>query len=51
MRADRESAYAQWDLSLGEALHQEWRRGRACIPDALQGAARFAGGEGRHGRF
>lgn len=51
MRADRESAYAQWDLPLGEALHQEWQRGRARIPDALQGAARFAGGEGRHGRF
>ena len=51
MRADRESAYAQWDLPLGEALHQEWQRGRARIPDALQGAVRFAGGEGRHGRL
>jgi len=51
MRADRESAYAQWDLPLGEALQQEWQRGRARIPDALEGAGRFAGGEGRHGRF
>ena len=51
MRADRESAYAQWDLPLGEALQQEWQRGRARIPDALEGAARFAAGEGRHGTF
>ncbi len=49
--ADRESAYAQWDLPLGEALQQEWRRGQARIPDALEGAQRFAAGEGRHGRF
>jgi enoyl-CoA hydratase len=51
MRADRESAYTQWDLPLGEALQQEWQRGKACIPDALEGATRFAGGEGRHGTF
>ncbi|MDQ7745051.1 crotonase/enoyl-CoA hydratase family protein [Hydrogenophaga pseudoflava] len=51
MRADRESAYAQWDLPLGEALQQEWQRGRARIPDALEGATRFANGEGRHGTF
>ncbi|MFC3684398.1 crotonase/enoyl-CoA hydratase family protein [Hydrogenophaga luteola] len=51
MRADRESAYAQWDLPLGEALQQEWLRGRARIPDALEGATRFASGEGRHGTF
>jgi enoyl-CoA hydratase len=51
MRADRESAQRQWDLPLGEALQQEWQRGRHRIPDALQGATRFAQGEGRHGRF
>ena len=51
MRADRESAHAQWDLPLGEALQQEWQRGRARIPDALEGAVRFAAGEGRHGTF
>lgn len=51
MRADRMSAYRQWDLPLPEALHQEWERGKQCIGDGLQGAARFAGGEGRHGRF
>jgi enoyl-CoA hydratase len=49
MRADRESAYAQWDLPLGQALQQEWQRGKARIPDALEGATRFAAGDGRHG--
>lgn len=51
LRADRESAYAQWNLPLGEALQQEWQRGQARIPDALEGAGRFAAGEGRHGQF
>jgi enoyl-CoA hydratase len=51
MRADRTSAYRQWDLPLAEALHQEWQGGKPCLPDALEGATRFAGGEGRHGRF
>jgi enoyl-CoA hydratase len=49
MLADRESAYAQWDLPLAEALQQEWQRGKTRIPDALEGAARFAAGQGRHG--
>jgi enoyl-CoA hydratase len=51
LRADRESAHVQWNLPLGEALQQEWQRGRARIPDALDGASRFAAGEGRHGQF
>ncbi|MBA4266025.1 MAG: enoyl-CoA hydratase, partial [Comamonadaceae bacterium] len=51
LRADRESAYRQWDLPMGEALLQEWERGRQRIPDALEGARRFAGGAGRHGQF
>lgn len=51
MLADRESAYAQWDLPLGQALQQEWQRGKARIPDALHGATRFAAGQGRHGQF
>ncbi|MEZ5639398.1 MAG: hypothetical protein R3E92_19905 [Burkholderiaceae bacterium] len=33
------------------ALHQEWERGKACTGDALEGAARFAAGDGRHGQF
>lgn len=51
MRTDRESACAQWDLPLAEALQQEWQRGKKRIPDALDGAARFADGQGRHGAF
>src|ERR1035437_2981223 len=51
MRADRMSAYAQWDLPLPQALHQEWQRGRQCIEEGLQGALRFAAGSGRHGKF
>ena len=51
MNADRMSAYAQWDLPLPQALHQEWQRGKHRIGDGLEGAGRFAGGEGRHGRF
>jgi len=51
MRADRLSAYAQWDLPLPQALHQEWQRGKQCIDDGLQGALRFAAGSGRHGKF
>lgn len=50
MRADRASAYAQWDLPLAQALHQEWERGKTCLEDALQGAVRFAAGAGRHGK-
>lgn len=51
LRADRLSAYRQWDLRLEEALHQEWERGKQRLPDAFAGAARFAGGQGRHGEF
>ena len=51
MRADRMNAYEQWGKTLPEALHAEWERSKARIPDALEGAARFAGGEGRHGKF
>ena len=51
MLADRASAYAQWDLPLAQALHQEWERGKHCIGEGLQGAARFAAGAGRHGEF
>ena len=51
MLADRASAYAQWDLTMPEALHQEWERGKLCLQDGLEGAARFAGGAGRHGKF
>jgi enoyl-CoA hydratase len=49
--ADRASAYAQWDLPLPQALHQEWLGGRECIAQGLEGAVRFAAGAGRHGVF
>jgi enoyl-CoA hydratase len=51
MNADRMSAYTQWDMPLPQALHQEWERGKHCIADGLDGAGRFAAGEGRHGKF
>ena len=51
MRADCASAHAQWGLPLRQALHQEWERGKACLGEALDGAARFSAGAGRHGRF
>lgn len=49
MRADRMSAYAQWDLPLPAALHQEWERGKGCLEAGLEGAVRFSAGAGRGG--
>jgi enoyl-CoA hydratase len=52
LRADRFSAYAQWDLPLGEALKQEGRRGAPIVAaEGKAGAKRFERGAGRHGRF
>lgn len=51
LRADRASALAQEGLAERDALLQEWRGGRACLADAFGGAARFAQGAGRHGKF
>jgi enoyl-CoA hydratase len=51
MLADRMNAYEQWDKPLKQALHLEWERSKHRIADGLEGAARFAGGEGRHGKF
>jgi enoyl-CoA hydratase len=51
MLADRMNAYEQWGKSLPEALHAEWERSKHRIADGLEGAARFTGGEGRHGKF
>ena len=51
MLSDRMNAYEQWDKPLPEALHLEWERSKRRIGDGLEGAARFAGGEGRHGKF
>ena len=51
MLADRMNAYQQWGLPLPEALHGEWERSKHRIADALEGAARFSAGAGRHGSF
>ena len=52
LRADRRSAYAQWDLPLSEALRQEGRWGAPIVAaEGNAGAERFASGAGRHGRF
>jgi enoyl-CoA hydratase len=50
MRSDRMSAIRQWDLPEHEAIAQEMRlAAEARRVEARSGAARFAGGEGRHG--
>jgi enoyl-CoA hydratase len=53
LRSDRLSSYRQWDLDLADALHEETRLGLEVIRsgETQAGAARFAGGEGRHGKF
>ena len=52
MRADRWSAYAQWDLPMADALRQEGVYGVPIVlAEGEAGAARFAGGAGRHGVF
>jgi enoyl-CoA hydratase len=52
VRADRASAYRQWDLPLGQALTQEAEGGAEPLrAEARQGAARFAAGRGRGGSF
>lgn len=53
LRADRLSAYRQWDLSTEQALAEETRGGLEVIRsgETVAGARRFAAGAGRHGRF
>ena len=51
MLSDRMNAYQQWNLPLPQALHLEWERSKHRIGDGVEGATRFAGGEGRHGKF
>jgi enoyl-CoA hydratase len=52
LRADRMSAYEQWDSSYDDALRNELRHGAAVIEsgESRDGAARFASGAGRHGQ-
>jgi len=50
LRADRASVHGQAGLPLREALGQELAGGLAALRrEGLAGAARFAGGKGRHG--
>jgi enoyl-CoA hydratase len=53
LRSDRRSVYEQWDLDMASALAHETRLGLEVIAsgETRAGAARFAGGAGRHGRF
>ena len=53
MRNDRMSAYEQWDLSLENALSNEFAKGMETInsKETVIGARRFAAGKGRHGNF
>ena len=53
MRSDRRSSYEQWGMSVDDALANETRLGLQVIAsgETLEGAGRFAGGEGRHGQF
>ena len=52
MNADRRSAYEQATLPWEAALRQEFQGGlRVLESESLEGARRFAGGAGRHGRF
>jgi enoyl-CoA hydratase len=53
VQGDRHSATHQWGLDLDSALRQEFADGMDVIAsgETLAGAARFAGGAGRHGSF
>ena len=53
MRGDRLSSLEQWELSDADAIKNEIGRGLSTIRsgETLAGAARFSGGEGRHGAF
>lgn len=53
MRADRASAYAQWDTDFDSAMRAETEGGMKVIAsgETVSGALRFAGGAGRHGKF
>jgi len=53
LRQDRAASYEQWGHSLDDALALEFARGVQVIEsqEARAGAARFAAGAGRHGRY
>ena len=53
MKGDRSSVYEQWDLDYAHAMANEFAYGLKPISagETQKGAARFAGGKGRGGRF
>jgi enoyl-CoA hydratase len=52
MREDRLSAYEQFDLNFPDAMANEFNHGLVSLEaGARDGAARFASGAGRQGRF
>jgi enoyl-CoA hydratase len=51
VRCDRRSAYETHGLAVREALKLEWLNGVPVMAEAVQGAATFASGKGRHGSF
>jgi enoyl-CoA hydratase len=52
MRNDRRSAYDQDGLTLDVALQREFELGVSSLTSgAIEGALKFAGGAGRHGKF
>lgn len=52
LRSDRASARAQWSMTEPEAILAELEHGiPTVLSEALDGAARFAAGSGRHGAF
>lgn len=53
LRSDRLSSYEQWSLDLPSAIANENQHGRATLEtgESREGAARFAAGAGRGGKF
>ncbi|MFL6142881.1 MAG: crotonase/enoyl-CoA hydratase family protein [Labedaea sp.] len=51
LRADRDSALTQWGLTEADALDREFDGATQTLAGALEGAARFTAGAGRHGSF
>ncbi|MEH6377574.1 crotonase/enoyl-CoA hydratase family protein [Streptomyces sp. KLMMK] len=51
LRGDRASVLGQEGLAEGQAMAAEFAHGRASLAGAVEGAARFAAGAGRHGDF
>ncbi len=49
LRADRTSALTQWGMSEADAMDFEFGSMSRVATESLEGAARFAGGAGRHG--